>query len=162
METTAGDLTAAQLVLATGAPILDRGGYFAKLKGNRSYALTYRLPAEAQTEMPQGMYLSADLPQPHHPHRPSAGHRRDGEELLLVGGNDHVVGRPGPEGLDAGSHQAAVDDLEAWAQEHFPGAERTHVWAAQDYRASAYVPSIGHCPAAAGTSMWPPASTNGA
>ena len=150
VETTAGDLTADQLILATGAPILDRGGYFAKLKGNRSYALTYRLPAESQTEMPQGMYLSADSPSRTTRTVPLPGTGDDGEELLLVGGNDHVVGRPGPEGLDAGSHQAAVDDLEAWAQEHFPGAERTHVWAAQDYRASAYVPSIGALPGGGG------------
>ncbi len=151
VETTAGALHADQLVLATGAPILDRGGYFAKLKGNRSYALTYRLPAEARADIPQGMYLSADSPSRTTRTVPMPQGTGDGgEELLLVGGNDHVVGRPGPEGLDAESHQAAVDDLEAWTQEHFPGAERTHVWAAQDYRASAYVPYIGALPRGGG------------
>ena len=38
-------MTADRLVLATGSPILDRGGYFAKLVPQRSYATAYRCPA---------------------------------------------------------------------------------------------------------------------
>lgn len=144
VETTAGSIEAEQLILATGTPILDRGGYFAKLKGSRSYALTYRLPADAGANMPQGMYLSADSPGRTTRTVPLEGTADSGgQELLLVGGNDHVVGR-------AESHQVALDDLEAWVQEHFPGAERTHAWAAQDYRASTYVPHMGAMPRGGG------------
>lgn len=132
VHTTAGTVAADQLVLATGAPILDRGGYFAKLKGHRSYAQTYRLPQGSS--MPQGMYLSVDSPG-----RTTRTVPINDEELLLVGGNGHIVGR-------ASSHQGAVDDLETWTQKHFPGAQRTHAWSAQDYRAADYVPFFGKLP----------------
>ena len=148
VETTAGTLTADQLVIATGAPILDRGGYFAKLKGNRSYALSFRLPAESRGQSPKGMYLSTDSPNRTTRTVPLPEGTDAGEELLLVGGSDHVVGRAQSHGYS--SHQAAVDELEAWTQEHFPGAQRTHAWAAQDYRASTAVPFMGALPRGGG------------
>ncbi|MBO0594936.1 FAD-dependent oxidoreductase [Nesterenkonia sp. E16_10] len=137
IETSQGPVTAGRLMLATGVPVLDRGGYFAKLKPNRSYAMTYRVPG-APVSIPKGMYLSADTPG-----RTLRTVPVHGEELLLIGGNDHVVGR-------SPSERAAVDDLEAWAQEHFPGAQRTHVWSAQDYRTAQYVPFFGTLPRGGG------------
>ncbi|MBE1514129.1 FAD-dependent oxidoreductase [Nesterenkonia halotolerans] len=137
VETSQGSVTASRLMLATGVPVLDRGGYFAKLKPNRSYAMTYRVPG-SPASIPEGMYLSADSPG-----RTLRTVPVNGEELLLIGGNDHVVGR-------SPSEAAAVQDLEDWAQEHFPGAERTHVWSAQDYRTSQYVPFFGKLPRGGG------------
>ncbi|MGJ9374233.1 FAD-dependent oxidoreductase [Nesterenkonia sp. CF4.4] len=137
IATSQGPVTAARLMLATGVPVLDRGGYFAKLKPNRSYAMTYRVPG-APASIPKGMYLSADAPG-----RTLRTVPVNGEELLLIGGNDHVVGR-------SASERAAVEDLEAWAQEHFPGARRTHVWSAQDYRTAQYVPFFGTLPRGGG------------
>ena len=46
--------------------------------------------------------------------------------LLLVGGNGHTTGR-------GGSEAARLDELRAWTAEHFPEAEETHAWSAQDY-----------------------------
>lgn len=137
IETSQGPVTAGRLMLATGVPVLDRGGYFAKLKPNRSYAMTYRVP-RGSGRIPKGMYLSADTPG-----RTLRTVPINGEELLLIGGNDHGVGR-------SASERAAVEDLEAWAQQHFPGAERTHVWSAQDYRAAQYVPFFGTLPRGGG------------
>jgi glycine/D-amino acid oxidase-like deaminating enzyme/nitrite reductase/ring-hydroxylating ferredoxin subunit len=134
VHTSAGDVRADRLVLATGVPVLDRGGYFAKLSPHRSYAQSYRVPGS----IPQGMYLSADSPS-----RSLRTAPVDDGELLLVGGNGHVVGR-------AASPQAAVDDLEAWTREHFPGAERTHAWSAQDYRSANLVPFVGTLPRGGG------------
>ncbi|MFI7481339.1 FAD-dependent oxidoreductase [Kocuria sp. M1R5S2] len=137
VQTSEGTVRADRLVLATGIPVLDRGGYFAKLSPNRSYALTYRVPG-APSSLPQGMYLSADSPA-----RTMRTVPVGEEELLLVGGNDHVVGR-------TPSTQAAVDDLEAWTRRWFPEAERTHAWAAQDYRSVNLVPFIGTLPRGGG------------
>lgn len=134
VQTSAGELRADHLVLATGVPVLDRGGYFAKLSPHRSYAQSYRVPGP----IPQGMYLSADSPS-----RSLRTAPVDGGELLLVGGNGHVVGR-------SDSTQAAVDDLEEWTQEHFPGAERTHAWSAQDYRSANLIPFVGTLPRGGG------------
>ncbi len=135
VETDRGPVRARHLVLATGAPILDRGGYFAKLTGHRSYASAYRVPAD---RVPQGMYLSADSPS-----RSLRTAEVPGEQLLLVGGNGHPVGR-------AQSPLGAVEDLDAWTREQFPGAERTHAWSAQDYRSANLIPFIGALPRGGG------------
>jgi hypothetical protein len=36
-----------------------------------------------------------------------------------------------------------VDDLDAWTREHFPRAERTHAWSAQDYAPATGMPLVG-------------------
>ncbi len=120
-------LLAERVVLATGTPIMDRGGFWARLQPLRSYALAFRLPGP----VPQGMYLSADSPT-----RSIRSVPRDGGELLLVGGNGHVVGRD--------DHPARqVQDLLDWTVQHFPGAELTHSWSAQDYRPDHEIPFVG-------------------
>lgn len=134
IETTGGKLTADNLVLATGTPVLDRGGYFAKLLPLRSYLLAFRVPGE----VPQGMYLSVD--------KPSRSLRLadvEGGQRLLVGGSGHIVGR-------GGSTRRRVDDLTHWTQRNFPGAQRTHAWSAQDYRTLNRVPFVGKLPRGGG------------
>jgi glycine/D-amino acid oxidase-like deaminating enzyme/nitrite reductase/ring-hydroxylating ferredoxin subunit len=127
VATSRGTVRARRVVLATGTPILNRGAYFARLKALRSYALAFRVPGV----IPQGMYLSVDRPT-----RSLRTAAAGGEERLVVGGNGHVVGR----------EQAAAAqwrDLETWTLDHFPGAERTHAWSAQDYRSLDYAPYVG-------------------
>jgi glycine/D-amino acid oxidase-like deaminating enzyme/nitrite reductase/ring-hydroxylating ferredoxin subunit len=126
ITTDQGVVSAPQLILATGIPVLDRGGYFARLEPLRSYALALEV-----SDCPAGMYLSADSPT-----RSLRSLPRDGRELLLVGGNGHTVGRrPHPSEL--------VDDLTSWTQEHFPGARLTHSWSAQDYESIDALPYVG-------------------
>lgn len=137
IETSAGPLTGDNLVVATGSPVLDRGGHFARMKGHRSYAQAYRLPSE--TPVPQGMYLGVDAPG-----RSLRSAPVGGEELLVVGGNGHEVGR-------AESPAEAVRDLEAWTHRHFPGAQRTHAWSAQDYRPADGLPYFGQIPLGGGS-----------
>ncbi len=119
-------VSAAQCVLATGAPILDRGGYFARLKPQRSYCTAFTVP----TPPPREMFLSTDSPSRSLRYAPTA----DGERLI-VGGNGHVVGR--------GSERHAVEDLVAWTQRYFPGAQLTHEWSAQDYEPIHELPFVG-------------------
>ena len=126
ISTDAGELRADQVVLATGVPFLDRGAHFARVRAERSYALAVRVPGA----VPSGMYLSAD--QPTRSLRTASG--PDGE-VLLVGGNGHVVGRQE-------SPRHLVDELARWAAEYFPGAEVTHVWSAQDYNPASGVPIV--------------------
>ncbi|MFZ2177163.1 MAG: FAD-dependent oxidoreductase [Rhodococcus sp. (in: high G+C Gram-positive bacteria)] len=120
-----GDIEGTHVVLATGIPILDRGGFFARLHPERSYALAFAMPDGA----PRGMYLSAD--QPTRSLRPA-----DDRRVLLVGGNGHIVGRKD-------SPRTAVDDLIDWTHRYFPGAELTHRWAAQDYSSLDSLPYVG-------------------
>lgn len=137
LATTRGEVRADRLVLATGSPVLDRGGHFARTVPHRSYALAYRMPAACSA--PRGMYVSVDGPVRS---LRSAPHGRD--ELLLVGGNDHVTGR-------AESPAAQIADLDAWAQRLVPGLQRTHTWSAQDYEPVGGLPLIGQLPGSEGT-----------
>jgi glycine/D-amino acid oxidase-like deaminating enzyme/nitrite reductase/ring-hydroxylating ferredoxin subunit len=128
-----GEVHARNVVLATGTPILNRGLYFAKLRPNRSYAAALRLPDGMSP--PQGIYLSAEPPTRSLRDYPMP----DGGALLLVGGFGHAGGR-------APSPQVHVDELVGWAQQHYPGAEVTHTWSAQDYQAANLMPFFGRFP----------------
>jgi glycine/D-amino acid oxidase-like deaminating enzyme/nitrite reductase/ring-hydroxylating ferredoxin subunit len=133
--TAAGRVMANNVVLATGIPFLDRGLYFTKVTAQRSYALAFRVP----TQIPRGMYISADSPT-----RSLRTAMHDGEELLLVGGNGHPVGR------QERNPSELVADLTAWTAKWFDGAERTHAWSAQDYQAHGGVPFVGKLPRGGG------------
>ncbi len=130
VSTPKGTFTADTVVLATGTPILDRGLYFAKLEPNRSYAAALKVPGD----IPKGMYLSIDSPTRSQRTQPTP----EGE-LLLVGGYGHAGGR-------AASPQSHLDDLLGWATQHYPGAEVTHTWSAQDYQATNLMPFFGKLP----------------
>ncbi|EMQ98199.1 FAD-dependent oxidoreductase [Paeniglutamicibacter gangotriensis] len=136
ITTSRGQLGADHLILATGTPVLDRGGYFAKLEPSRSYAAAYASSPGAEP-FPHGMYLSVDSPSRS---LRTAIHR--GREVLLVGGNSHPVG--------SGVPREAARDLERWAREHFTLGERTHAWSAQDYRSINSVPFVGKMPRSGG------------
>nr|WP_280356607.1 FAD-dependent oxidoreductase [Nocardia otitidiscaviarum] len=127
LDTEHGDLTAHTVVLATGTPILDRGGFFARLEPQRSYAAAFTVPGD----FPTGMYISADAPV--RTLRPIPTDRGD---LLLVGGTGHGVGR-------TERARAHADDVVRWTQRHFPGAEPVFRWSAQDYHPIAELPYVG-------------------
>lgn len=127
-----GEVQARTVVLATGTPVLNRGLYFAKLRPNRSYAAALRLPDGMSP--PPGMYLSAEPPT-----RSIRDHPTPDGDLLLVGGFGHPGGR-------APSPRSHLEQLLAWAVEHFPGAETTHTWSAQDYQATNLMPFFGRFP----------------
>jgi glycine/D-amino acid oxidase-like deaminating enzyme/nitrite reductase/ring-hydroxylating ferredoxin subunit len=127
VETEQGELTADHVVLATGTPILDRAGYFARLEPLRSYAAAFLVDGP----IPRGMYLSADSPSRSLRYAPTP----EGD-LLLVGGNGHTVGR-------SKSPQRQVDDLVTWTRGHFPSATLKYWWSAQDYESVDSLPYAG-------------------
>ena len=124
------DVTAENVVLATGVPTLDRAAMFAKVEPQRSYLLAYR-----GVEVPAGMYLSAgsstrslrDVPTP------------EDDTLFLVGGSGHTVGR-------TRSEESHLDELRAWTDVYFAGAKETHAWSAQDYSPYDGLPLLGRLP----------------
>lgn len=115
---------AEQVVVATGTPMLDRAGYFARLEPTRSYCVAMRVPGDR----PDGMYLSVDSP--------TRSIRRAGTDLLVIGGNGHPVGR-------AQDNAARIADLEQWARKKLGATETTHRWGAQDYRTTDALPFVG-------------------
>lgn len=114
-------------VLATGTPILDRGGYFARLHPSRSYCVAFDVPGP----LPRPMMLSADQPSRSVRYAATAAGER-----LIVGGAGHTVGRKD-------SPRASYDELVGWTKRYFPGAEPTHYWSAQDYVAVDELPYVG-------------------
>jgi glycine/D-amino acid oxidase-like deaminating enzyme len=116
-----------QLVLATGVPILDRGGFFARLKAQRSYCMAFQVPGD----ITRGMYMSTDSPTRSVRYAPTA----EGE-VLIVGGAGHPVGREK-------SPSEALDELTRWTTLHYPGAVKTHSWSAQDYSPADELPYVG-------------------
>lgn len=134
VETAAGPMFAEHIVLATGTPILDRGLYFSKVAGMRSYCVSFRVSGG----VPEGTFISADGPT--RSIRPvSAADGPAGTAQLVVGGNGHPVGRSDGE-------TAAIDDLVDWTRLHFPDAEETHRWSAQDYQSHNLIPFVGALP----------------
>jgi glycine/D-amino acid oxidase-like deaminating enzyme len=130
VRTTAGHeftVRAKQCVLATGIPILDRGGFFARLKPQRSYCMAYRVPGDITS----GMYISTDSPTRSVRYAPT-----DDGQRLIVGGAGHPVGHEK-------NPASSVQELDAWAKKHYPGAMQTHYWSAQDYSPIDELPYVG-------------------
>lgn len=121
------EFVAAQVVLATGVPILDRGGYFARVKPSRSYCFAFKVPGA----ITRPMMISADSPTRSVRYAPVA----DGERLI-VGGAGHTVGREK-------SPSEALEELASWTRKHYPGAEQTNFWSAQDYTPIDDLPYVG-------------------
>lgn len=117
---------AAQCVLATGIPILDRGGFFARLKPSRSYSFAFQVPGD----ITRPMFISAGQPTRSVRYAPFG----DGERLIVAGAG-HTVGRKSP--------TAELEELSSWAQKYFPGAVQTHYWSAQDYTPVDRLPYVG-------------------
>ena len=127
VRTANGDKFADHVVVATGTPVFDRGGYFARLSPDRSYALAFRTSDPAV----EGIFLSAGDPR-----RSLRTAPADTGSILMVGGNGHVTGRV----ADARRH---VEELRWWTMARFPGAELTHAWSAQDYSTASGLPYVG-------------------
>ncbi|MFC5177617.1 FAD-dependent oxidoreductase [Nocardioides taihuensis] len=128
--TSHGTARAGRVVIATNMPVLDRGGYFARAVPTRSYGLAFRTP----DRVVDGMWLSVDQPSRSLRDAPAA----DGGTgtLLLVGGNGHTTGR-------VSSEQQRIDELRTWTLDHFPDAQETHAWSAQDYVPHHALPFVG-------------------
>jgi glycine/D-amino acid oxidase-like deaminating enzyme/nitrite reductase/ring-hydroxylating ferredoxin subunit len=116
-----------QIVLATGTPILDRGGFVAKVTPQRSYCLAFDVPGD----LTDAMFISVDPPTRSVRYAPTAAGNK-----LIVGGAGHTVGRS-----DGAS--GSIDELRRWTVLHHPGAVQTHFWSAQDYHPIDELPYVG-------------------
>ncbi len=120
------EVTGRHVVLATGAPVVDRRMHFARLTPQRSYLVAFSHP-----DPPEVMALSAGSPG-----RSWRGGEIDGRRLLLVGGEGHETGR-GPR------ESTRVERLRSWTAEHFPDAVELAAWSAQDYVSLDGLPLVG-------------------
>ena len=134
MRTPGGNVTAAQVVVATHYPFLDRSLAFARVHPQRSYAIACRIAGSP----PEGMFISADSPTRSIRSVPldTGAQGAGGEELLLVGGEGH---RPGA----GGDTELRYARLEAFARAHWDVRSVDFRWSAQDNLTLDGVPYVG-------------------
>ena len=129
VETTAGVVRAAHVVVATQMPFLDRGLYFTRAHPRKSYAIAARVDNDGA---PRGMYISVDQPTRSIRSTPAEG----GGRMLIVGGEGH---KPG----DDPNTKARYEKLEAFMQERFGVAAAEYHWSTHDYMPVDRLPYIG-------------------
>lgn len=107
------------IVVATNSPVNDRVAMHSKQAPYRTYALALRVPAGRIADA-----LYWDTADPYHYVRLQAS-EREGEQLLIVGGEDHKSGQ-------AQDGAERLRRLEAWARERFADlGEVAHAWSGQ-------------------------------
>ncbi|MFD0366762.1 FAD-dependent oxidoreductase [Streptomyces sp. NPDC127114] len=129
-------VSARHVVVATHHPVFDHARLATRLTQHRDLVIAGPLPPDQD---PQGMYITRE-----------GGKRSvrttplgDGGRLLIVTGEAFAPGT----GEDT---EAGYARLRSWAQEHFPGFEVSHRWAAQDNSATDGLPVIGRMRAGGG------------
>ena len=144
--TDAGEVHARWVLAATGLPFLDRGGFFARAEPKTSYLIACRV----ETMPPDGTYLAADTSKPSL--RTARG--RDGQPVLLVGGESHKTGQ-------GGSTLDRYRALERWTAEHLGLREVTHRFLTEDFMTPDHIPFAGplrpgstSCLVATGFNKW--------
>jgi len=130
VESTAGEVRAAEVVIATHYPILDRGLFFARLEPVRDLVVC-GIPAPEAGDL-RHMYL--DLAS-QHSFRPVGGVDGRPQELIVLG--EHY--RPG-ERVDVEERYAA---LARWARKRLGINEISHRWSAQDVGTADGIPYVG-------------------
>ncbi len=131
LNTTRGAVRAQRVIIATGFPAIDRGGFFATLTPTREIVAAYTI----EGPVPQGMYLSADPVT--RSLRPAVDEH--GRELLVVGGPSFFPGR-------VPDTRRILRAQDRWTAQAFPSAKRVRWWAAQDYRLTNRMPYVGAMP----------------
>jgi glycine/D-amino acid oxidase-like deaminating enzyme/nitrite reductase/ring-hydroxylating ferredoxin subunit len=130
LTTPAARVRANQVVVATLLPLGVIGGYFAKTRPSRSYALAARLATAA----PTSMAISIDSPT-----RSTRPWLTPGPNGLVVCGNGHETG----EDVDT---EARYADLEEWTRSTFDVEAIDYRWSAQDYATPDRLPYVGRSP----------------
>ena len=128
-------VTAGAVVVATNSPISDRISIHSKQAPYRTFVIGVRIPAGS---VPLALYW--DTPDPYHYvrlHRTGAG-----EEILIVGGEDHKTGH-------ADDAQERYACLEEWTRERFPVEEVLFRWSGQVMEPADHVAFIGPDPTSA-------------
>lgn len=126
VQTVFGDLEATDVIVATNFPILDRGGFFARMMPMRSYVIGVYI-----TEKLDAMY--DDVYEPFHYIRTQQTAQGT---LVLIGGEDHITGQKE-------DTRECFKKLEGYAREHFTVKSIAYYWSSQDTYPYDRVPFIG-------------------
>jgi glycine/D-amino acid oxidase-like deaminating enzyme/nitrite reductase/ring-hydroxylating ferredoxin subunit len=123
VRTANGTVRAAQVVIATHYPILDRGLFFARLEAQRSYCVAVRV----QDAPPSTMAISAG----------------SGSRSVQFTGSAVIVGGEGHSAGAGGVSATRFAKLWRFASEHWDVVEAVGRWSAQDPIPHDHLPMIG-------------------
>ena len=127
VRTTAGEVTAERVVVATHVPVLDRGLHFARYKQHREYGVAGVLPEGVDP----GMTYDVGSPT-----RSTRTVELDGVRLVIVVGESHTTGR-------APDTTRRPERLRSWARQHLDVTEWRYHWATQDVFPLDHLPWVG-------------------
>nr|WP_231514811.1 FAD-dependent oxidoreductase [Oceanobacillus salinisoli] len=121
-------ITCNQIISASHFPFYDKQSfYFARMYPERSYVVA----VTSEQKYPGGMYINAESPT-----RSIRSAGNPGEELWLIGGENHKTGQ----GKSTIEHYEA---LQAYATKHFHVRDIVYRWSAQDLTTLDKLPYIG-------------------
>jgi glycine/D-amino acid oxidase-like deaminating enzyme/nitrite reductase/ring-hydroxylating ferredoxin subunit len=127
-------ITARAVVVATNSPVNDRVAIHTKQAPYMTYVIGARIPRDS---VPRALYWDTQSPFHYVRLQPLA----DGDDCLIVGGEDHKTGQ-----ADDTTERHAR--LEAWARERFPMLQSVeYTWAGQVMETLDGLAFIGHNPA---------------
>jgi glycine/D-amino acid oxidase-like deaminating enzyme/nitrite reductase/ring-hydroxylating ferredoxin subunit len=133
VKTSRASITAANAVVATNSPIVDRFALHTKMAPYRTYAMAFAIKSGA---LPDALYW--DTEDPYHYVRLQPG--ANGKDLVIVGGEDHKTG-------EADDAERRFGNLADWARELVPALENiTHRWSGQVLETIDYAGFIGRNP----------------
>jgi Rieske Fe-S protein len=133
VQTARAPILAANAVIATNSPIVDRYALHTKMAPYRTYAMAF---TTKQGALPDALYW--DTEDPYHYVRLQPGAR--GKDYVIVGGEDHKTG-------EADDAESRFGKLEDWARELIPALENiTHRWSGQVLDTIDYAGFIGRNP----------------
>lgn len=129
-------LRAAQVVVATNSPIIDRVAMHTKQTPYRTYVIAARVPAGA---VPPVLFWDTDKKY-HYVRLLDGPQAAPGEsDVLIVGGEDHKTGQ-------SDNENAAFDRLETWTRARFPIEGIEARWSGQVLEPVDYLAFIGRNP----------------
>jgi len=129
VETRSGRVRAANVVVATQLPFVDRGLFFAKAHPAKSYAVAATVDEQVA---PRGMYISVEQPTRSVRSSPAG----DGRRVLIIGGEGH---KPGADS----NTDARYAKLEHFLYERFSVENAEYRWSTHDYNPVDKLPYIG-------------------
>jgi glycine/D-amino acid oxidase-like deaminating enzyme/nitrite reductase/ring-hydroxylating ferredoxin subunit len=133
VRTLDGEVLAKDVVIATDSPMSNRLLLLTKVAAYRTYALAVQL---ASGTVPYGLFW--DTEEPYHYTR---AYSRDGEDWLIVGGEDHKVG--------IGDPASSFERIEAYCRSRYDVGSVSHRWSGEVLEAVDGLPYIGKNPASA-------------
>lgn len=125
------------VVAATNSPITSLVSIHTKQAAYRSYVMALRIP---RGSVPAALYWDTDVP--YHYVRVQVARFISGEDLLIIGGEDHKTGQD-----ESPNEDAHFDRIRQWAAQHFPMAkEEEYRWSGQIQETNDGLAFLGRSP----------------